>query len=432
MRPVLIISYWFAPSPAVGAKRFSFLAPEFARQGYDVHVITHETREWSDWKTDGSLPLAGHVHRCAESVRLPLAGNSLLHRALNAVLRRLLAPFGWEVLWARTAERKALEVARKFDLRNGVVIATSPAHAAVMAGGSVARRLGWPLILDYRDPWSAHDWPRWRRGALSQWFARRIERPYIRRSAARVLNTPAMRNSFERFFPGADRQRNFVIPNGFQAAAGQLPPAPRTGPVEIAHAGEIFKGRSLVPVLEAAANLARRFPQRPVRVTTFGDLPQNERQRIRDAELEKYLEVRPRIPFRELIAELRRAHLLLAIVGDHMVYSTPYKVYDYMAVGRPILGIAPRGAALFELLADSGAGTCLEPGDTAGIERTLERLMLGEAEPLRARVDRFRWTNLALQYRQVIETAAGADAPAELRADAPTAPTGPARAVVHK
>jgi hypothetical protein len=68
MRPVLIISYWFAPSPAVGAKRFSFLAREFARQGYDVHVITHETRDWSDWKTDGSLPLAGHVHRCAESV----------------------------------------------------------------------------------------------------------------------------------------------------------------------------------------------------------------------------------------------------------------------------------------------------------------------------------------------------------------------------
>jgi hypothetical protein len=153
MRPVLIISYWFAPSPAVGAKRFSFLAREFARQGYDVHVITHESREWTDWKTDDSLPLAGHVHRCAETVKLPLAGKGLLQRCANAILRRVLAPIGWEALWARAATRKALEVAR--NLPPGVVIATSPAHAAVVAGSDIARQLGWPLIVDYRDPWSS-------------------------------------------------------------------------------------------------------------------------------------------------------------------------------------------------------------------------------------------------------------------------------------
>jgi len=71
MRTVLIISYWFAPSPAVGAKRFSFLAREFTRLGFDVHVITHDARD--DWKTDGSLPVTGHVHRVAAPVKLPLA-----------------------------------------------------------------------------------------------------------------------------------------------------------------------------------------------------------------------------------------------------------------------------------------------------------------------------------------------------------------------
>jgi glycosyltransferase involved in cell wall biosynthesis len=417
MRPVLIISYWFAPSPAVGAKRFSFLAREFARQGYDVHVITHESREWTDWKTDHSLPLAGHVHRCAEAVKLPLAGKSLVRRMVNAVARRLLAPIGWEFLWARAATRKALEVAR--NLPPGVIIATSPAHAAIIAGGNIARQLGWPLILDYRDPWSAHAWPRWRRSAVSQWFARRIERRYVRRSAARVLNTPAMRTSFEKFFPRADPSRNFVIPNGFEAPAGEAPSPPSTGPIDIVHAGEIFTGRSLVPVLEAAARLAARHPQRPVRVVTYGDLPHAELERIRAGNLERFVEVRPRIPFTALFGELQRAHLLLAVVGDHMLYSTPYKVYDYMAAGRPILGIAPKGASLFELLADSGAGVCVEREDAAGIERVLEQLMIGEVTPLRARVDRFRWTNLGLQYRAVIETAAGAAAVAAVPVHSP-------------
>ena len=408
MRTVIIVSYWFAPNPAVGAKRFSFLAREFTRLGYDVHVISHESRDWTDWKTDSTLPLAGHVYRCAEPVKLPLPNTGLLNRAVNAVLRRLLAPIGWEFLWARVAARRALEVAPK--LPQGVVIATSPAHAALLAGARIARRLGWPLILDYRDPWSAHHWPRWRRGAVSAWFARRIEARLVRLSAARVLNTPAMRDSFEAFFPGSARDRNFVIPNGFEAAASASPP-PRTGPIDIVHAGEIFKGRSLVPLLRAAAQLRARHPERPIRVITYGELPQFERERIAAEKLEPFIEVRARIPFSALFAELQRAHLLLAVVGEHMVYSTPYKVYDYMAAGRPILGLAPRGAALFDLLAESGAGVCVDRDDAPGIERVIDNFLALDFAQARTRVDRYRWENLALQYCDVMEAAAGAPLP---------------------
>src|SRR5215831_15299486 len=110
MRSVLVISYWFAPSPAVGAKRFSFLAREFARQGYDVHVITQPAGEWRDMKSDVSLPLSGKVHGVPEPVKLPLAGPGLARRAANSLLRRLLSPVGWEISWAGAAARKAVEV----------------------------------------------------------------------------------------------------------------------------------------------------------------------------------------------------------------------------------------------------------------------------------------------------------------------------------
>jgi len=404
-RTVIIVSYWFAPSPVVGGKRFSFLAREFARLGYDVHVITHESREWKQWKSDVSLPLSGHVHRCAETPKLPLAGKGLLHRAINVVLRGLLAPVGWEYFWANAATRKALEVAR--NLPPGVVIATSPAAAALLAGGRIARRLKWPLILDYRDPWSAYSWPRWRRGALAQWFARRLEARLVKRSAARVLNTPAMRASFDKVFPDSEIMRNFVIPNGFESSA-DAPPPPDTGPICIVHAGEIYTGRSLVPVLSAAARLLARHPGRPVRVITYGELPAAELARIREQQLEAHLEVRPRIAFSELFIELQRAHLLLAVVGEHMPYSTPYKVFDYMAAGRPILAIAPRGAALFDLMTESGAGVCVERDDVDRVEQVLEKFLHGDFAPARARVERYRWSNLALQYRTVIEDVCGA------------------------
>jgi glycosyltransferase involved in cell wall biosynthesis len=282
------------------------------------------------------------------------------------------------------------------------VIATTPPHAALIAGARIARRLRWPLILDYRDPWSAYDWPLWHRGWLAQWLAARIERRLVRRSAARVLNTPDMREWFEESFPRAPTTGNFVVPNGFDPVPGaQTPPA--TGPLQIVHAGEIYGSRSLVPLLRAVEILSRRHTARPIRVTTYGALPTSERRRIREAGLNAFIEDRPRIPFAELFPELQRAHVLLAVVSNHMTYSTPYKIYDYMAAGRPILGLAPRDAALHELLVDSGAGICAEPNDIDAIVRALEITLFGESTLARSRIDRFRWSNIAQQYLAAID-----------------------------
>jgi glycosyltransferase involved in cell wall biosynthesis len=399
---LLIVSYHCAPSPAVGGKRFSFLAREFTALGYDVHIVANEIEESKLGAPDASLPRAGTVHRVRAPFRLPLAGNSWFIRKLNQVFYRLLAPVSLEYFWAGAATRRAIEVAS--GLPRGIVIATSPPHAAVIAGARIARKLGWPLILDYRDPWTANDWPKWRRSKTELAFARPIERRLVRASAARVLNTPAMRVFFERDFPRAPPARNFVVPNGFDPVETRATPA-ADGTIEIVHAGEIYTGRSLVPVMKAAQRLMARHPGRSIRVTNYGDLPDIEWRRIREAGLEGSVQVLPRIPFTELFAKLQSAHVLLALVGDHMLYSTPYKVYDYMAAGRPVLGLAPRGAALFEMLAESRAGTCIEPDDDAGIERALEQMLFSPSVDA-PRTQRYRWSNLALMYQAIIDTVA--------------------------
>jgi len=401
VRPtLLIVSYHFAPSPLVGAKRFSFLAREFARHGFDVHIIANAINE-SPHGNDGSLPVVGTVHRVDAPLEVPLKGGGFLRRIANALFRRLLAPVGMEYFWARAATRKALAVARQ--LPPGIVIATSPPHAAMIAGARIARRLKWPLILDYRDPWSAYDWPQWHRGWFTQWLAARIEGRLVRQSSARVLNTPSMSEWFAESFPQAPATGNFTIPNGFDPAPHTATP-PATGKIEIVHAGEIYGSRSLVPLLRAIRELGQRHRARPIHLTTYGALPSAESQRIREAGLESFIEVRPRIPFASLFAQLQRAHVLLAVVSDHMSYSTPYKIYDYMAAGRPILGLAPRDAALHELLAESGAGVCVEPQEIDAIEQALERMLFGPVTQTAAHTRRFHWAHLAHQYLTVIDS----------------------------
>lgn len=406
---LLVISHYFAPSPLVGAKRFSFLTRELTRQGFDIHVIANEIRESPHGREDNSLPVHCNVHRVANPLELPFKSAGKVRgwrRVANALFTRLLAPVGVDFFWARAAARKALEVARRLPAgTEGIVIATTPPHAALIAGAQVARHLGWPLVLDYRDPWSGYEWPQWHRGNVAQKVARSIEARLVRRSAARVLNTPSMRQWFERTFPSAPRDRNFVIPNGFDPVELQAPP-PDDGTMRIVHAGDIYGSRSLVPLLRAVRNVGLRHPQRRIVLTNYGPLPPRELDAIHEAQLDEYVEQLPRVPFARLFAQLQRAHVLLAVVSEHMAYSTPYKVYDYMATGRPILALAPADAALHDLLAESGAGESAEPQDIEAIERVLERFLYGEAVQNAARVDRFRWVNLAQQYRGVIEAVA--------------------------
>jgi hypothetical protein len=242
---------------------------------------------------------------------VPLKGKSMLHRIANAILYRVLAPVGLDFFWAGAAARKGIEVGR--SLPPGIVIATSPPHSALIAGARIARQLGWPLILDYRDPWSAYDWPSWHRSGFAQWLASRIEARLVRQSAARVLNTPSMGEWFQKSFPAAPATRNFVVPNGFDTVPVAASPS-ATGALEIVHAGEIYGSRSLVPLLRAAERLSARHPARPVHVTTYGAMPESEWQRIREAGLERFIEDRPRIPFAALFAQLQRAHVLLAVM----------------------------------------------------------------------------------------------------------------------
>jgi hypothetical protein len=112
-------------------KRFSFLAREFARLGYGRPRDHPESREWTQWKSDVSLPLSGQVQPLRGDTETAARGQEPAASAINGVLGRLVAPVGWQYFWANPATRKALEVARK--LRRG-----RDCHLAG-AGGTASR-----------------------------------------------------------------------------------------------------------------------------------------------------------------------------------------------------------------------------------------------------------------------------------------------------
>lgn len=406
--PVLVFSRHYAPSPAVGGKRFSFLCRELLARGFDVRVVCAELDDSE--APDASLPAAGWVQRCAPLVRLPLRRPMPLARVVNRLARSALAPLDYDVGWIAPALRAARRAVRSGE--RGVVIATVPPFSSALAAALFARRARWPLILDYRDPWSGYHRPARLRGPVSRRLARSLERYCLGLSTVRVFNTVEMKAGFEQHFPELAAARNFVIPNGIDPPhAGQA--AHRAEHADLVHAGAIYGDRSLRPVLRALRRLAVRRPElAAARLIVYGEVTAPEREAIARDGLGDLIEVRERSSREQLWQALRSAAVLVAVSGDQMRYSVPYKLYDYLGAGPPILGLASRGTALERFFAEQRVGEFAEPTDAAAVEAALERLLGGTAPEVDPRaVEAHLWSRLALDYERVIEIARGARPP---------------------
>ena len=401
---VLIVSYFFAPSAEVGAKRFSFLAPELKRLGFDVQVIAGKIV--SDEADDPSLPVISKVCRSSPSVSFPLRGR-MLGRAGNWIARKLLAPVGPEIFWNGPAVRAAGSLGLK--TKRGVVVGTIPPYSTAIAAARIARNLEWPLILDYRDPWTAYPSVKrarggWKRAGWSHAVASSLERACVEQSSARVFNTEEMKVFFEEYFPQADPRRNFVIPNGLRLPKED----PRTAPAtsrDIVHAGAIYGDRSLLPVLRALAAIIQNDPGfSDVRLVQYGDLLPAERNGHPGGEVATPACREIANSARSLWPVLRAGRVLLVVSGREMNYSIPYKLYDYLTAGRPILALAPTGSAVARMFSESRIGAYVDPKEENQLRAALGSLLEGKTQaPDKQVLDRHLWSNLAMEYREIID-----------------------------
>ena len=59
--------------------------------------------------------------------------------------------------------------------------------------------------------------------------------------------------------------------------------------------------------------------------------------------------------------------LLVPLDKEKSLLSVPSKLYNFMAAGRPILGLAHSDSEVFQIIRDTGCGTCAPPDDPSAI-----------------------------------------------------------------
>jgi len=373
----LLVSFYFPPAGGGGVQRPLKLAQYLPAMGVETHVLAPDDPRWLHRDDGLRAPSQAWVHRAryvGVSGGKPsevLAGTQGLERVATKArlqLRRLVVP-DENATWALTAIPAGIKLVRKHDI--DVIVSTSPPPSTHLIAAAIARATGVKWVADLRDSIVAHAHRRADSAATraKSSLQLRVARLVASRADAITCVSEAISEETRALRP---RGPVVTIANGcdFDDVAGlDRQPSDR---FRITHTGSFFGRRDPRPFLQAlhdsGLDVVARF---------LGDFRPADRDWAESLGLGDRLELLPYAPRAESLALQRDSEALLLLIPEadgrgRGVLSG--KVFEYVAVGRPILAAVPPDGAAAELIRETGAGVVVPPDDPAAIRAALEGL----------------------------------------------------------
>jgi len=373
MKRVLMISPYYPPCGGPGVQRFLKFSKYLPSYGWQPTILTADT------------PLTGRDDSLCEEIppgirilRTPAVTSRDVGEAVGRLARwigRLAAPLGvsgerifegvsWRVgnlvvpdnavPWVIRSIRTALRTTR--DERFDAVLTTGGPHSTHLVGLIVNSLRHVPWVADFRDPWTTfhlfgpHYGIRYRTACVLE--------PMILDRAQAVV-TVGHQWARDLRYVGRTRPRPnvFVIHNGFDwpdvaPAAGEMQ-KPDLTKFRLHHNGRLNHLRSAVPFLQALARFLEVFPEaRHTTEVTFTSLPNREQQEVKGLRLATVVKNVRELSHKASISTCRRSSALLLITSDAPGSEGVItgKVYEYLALGRPILALIRTGGELEGML----------------------------------------------------------------------------------
>ena len=263
--------------------------------------------------------------------------------------------------------------------KSDVIYAVGQPWTAFFVGYTLKLLSGKPLVVDFMDPWASraqawdHDKPKF----LGR-IAARLESFVVRRADFIVANTEELAADFMNRFHLSPRAMR-VITCGFDPADFQGLPVHSGGEMfVITHTGSCYGLRSPINLLRAVKTLldTGRIPTGAIRLNFIGNVPVHDpqlRALLADPVLEGVVTIESWVPHASALESLSRSDVLLVMQpGLHL--AVPAKLYQYAAIGRPILALAEPDGAVARVVRQAKLGVTVPNEDLEGIAREVERL----------------------------------------------------------
>ncbi len=359
MPRVLMLARHFPPVGGAGVHRTLGSVRHLPAHGYEPVVVTGTPVHGSRWepRDDGLLaavPESVPVHRV---VPRPAPAHTRLGR-----LRGAPPP------WVRSWVEGCVELGRQAGGGAHLIYASCAPYETALAAAALSDALGIPWVADLEDPWAVDDMrvhpTRWHRAADLRGMRRALAG-----AAAVVTTAPEAAARIRAALPElAARVTVSAIPIGFDSREGPPAVPPHQGRFRIVHSGSLhtdlgerlrqtrvrrrllgggspgFDVRSRSHVFLAEAIAGDRALAGAVELHLAGELTGADLAAIRG---HGFVHAHGLLPYEETLSLVRSADLLFLPMYDlppgARAGLIPFKTFDYLASGRPILAGVPDG-----------------------------------------------------------------------------------------
>jgi hypothetical protein len=370
---VLIISYYWPPGSSPGVQRwlkFTKFLPSLGIQpfvltvkngsfpSYDESLLDEVPKEVKVYRTRAIEPFALYNMlrgKTGKQVEVGMGNikndQNLLSKVANYVRSNYFIPDA-RVGWNFGAIKKAKKIIQKEQI--DLIITTGPPHSTQLIGLQLKTwkpDLKW--IADLRDPWTRIYYNQFlNRSKKAQRKDQTLENQVVQKADLLTVVSPGMRDEF------SDRAKNIeVVYNGYDEDDLSNIKPQRNDQFVLSYVGN-FKASQHIPAFwRALKRMIHEVPEGTIRFKLVGNRSEVIDRQIQevlgwDAVIEK-----PFLPHDQALAEMMNSSLLFLPIpqqGNNKSIITG-KIFEYLAVRRPILSIGPLD------------------GDAASILRTSER-----------------------------------------------------------
>jgi glycosyltransferase involved in cell wall biosynthesis len=372
MKRVLIITYYWPPNGGAGVQRWLKMAKYLPKHGWQPVVYTPENPEI----ITPDEALAKEVPPEAEIIKRPISEPYTFYKRLTGRKADDKVHLGFLNEGKKKSWREDLAVwvrgnafipdARVWWVKPSVkfltgylekhpvdaIVSTGPPHSMHLIALGLKKRfpkLRW--IADWRDPWTNIDF--YHQLKLTAWADRkhhRLEREVLTCADVNVAIGWTMAEEMK----ALGSRNTEVIGNGYDPDDVPSPPVPVDEEYSLVHVGNMTATRDiprLWPVLtelcRVDAEFGKRFKLRFVGPVDHGVLASIER-----AGLIEKVERIGSVDHARAMHEMQRARVLLLSVNDtaNAKGVLTSKVFEYLAVGRPILAFGPKDGDVARVL----------------------------------------------------------------------------------
>ncbi|MCW5632285.1 MAG: glycosyltransferase [Rubrivivax sp.] len=369
-----MIAYHFPPlAGSSGIQRTLRFVQHLPALGWQPIVLTADPRayERTSPDLDAEVPAEAVVTRA-------FALDTARHLSIAGRYPSWLAtPDRW-ASWRFDGVRRGMALVRRWQ--PSAIWSTFPIATAHVIASELQRRSGLPWIADFRDPMAQDDYPADPR-LRTRWHA--IESEVAARATHLVLTTPSATHQYRARYAHA-AERIHLIENGYDEESFSASPVtaaarPPNGTLTLLHSGIVYPSeRDPTQLMRALRMLHDEGELRP------GRLKIRFRASAADALLRDladahgvtpYVELGPPLPYREALAEMQRADMLLVMQAANCDAQIPAKLYEYLRAGRPIVALAHPPGDTAQTLRSSGIDAIADLGDAVQIAKLLRAII---------------------------------------------------------